>query len=296
VSLADHSATAGKRARGGLEVRLLNIGADMELHDPSGADLGIFENLHGCPSAKAFADLLKERALSYYGAPIRAYLKHVVEHRAEILAHWAAYQATFLSEYLPENASGEAKRAAARLALVAYAGEIATDCGITGWERDESRRAAASALRNWLDSHGGATAKADDEAAVRQVQQVIEAHGSSRFEPAVRRMNFRTGDEIPEKIFNRLGYREVGENGEFWILPESFRKELCVGFDYRTVCRALDARGLLHREGRTFMRKVRVHDSKNLIWVFAINASILEGGEPDLKSEPLEDEPTEREL
>jgi putative DNA primase/helicase len=281
LTLADHSASAGKRTRGGLEVRLLNIGADMGLKDASGADKGIFQDLHGCPSAKAFAELLKERSFLYYGAPIRTFLAHVVEHRAKILTKWPAYQAEFLAEFLPEDAAGEAKRAAGRLALIAYAGEIATHWNITGWEPDEPKRAAASALLNWLDTRGGAVRRADDEAAIRQVRLRLEADGNARFEPAERRVNIRTGDETAEKIYSRLGYREPGTDGEYWILRESFRKEVCAGFDYRAVCRALDARGYLNRDERTLMHKTRVHDHEGPIWVYAVRASILASDGPE---------------
>jgi uncharacterized protein (DUF927 family) len=269
LTLADHSASAGKRTRGGAEVRLLNIGADI------GGGMGLFEDLHGCASADAFADLLKGRALKYYGAPIRAFLEKVVENREEIVKRWAEYRAAFVSEHT-ETASGEVKRAAVRLALIAYAGEMATKWRITGWEEDEPKRAAGSGLLNWINTRGGAAAQADDEAAIRQVQRVIEAHGSSRFESATLRVNTKTGDELLERIVNRLGYRESGEDGEYWILPESFRKEVCAGFDYRAVCHALDKKGYLTRQMPTWMRKARVHDHKNSIWVFGVRASILE--------------------
>jgi hypothetical protein len=108
------------------------------------------------------------------------------------------------------------------------------------------------------------------------VRRVIEADGSSRFESATLRVNTKTGDELPERIVNRLGYRESGEDGEYWILPESFRTEVCAGFDYRAVCHALDKKGYLDRQIPSLMRKARVHDHKNSIWVYGVRASILE--------------------
>ncbi len=69
VTLADHARTAGKRTKGGAEVRLLNIDAD------AGAGLGLFEDLHGAASPDLFARQLKEAAARYYGAPLRAYLE-----------------------------------------------------------------------------------------------------------------------------------------------------------------------------------------------------------------------------
>jgi uncharacterized protein (DUF927 family) len=68
VTLADHAQTAGKRTRGGAEVRLLNIEAD------AGAGLGLFEKMHGAQSPDAFARQLKDAARRFYGAPLRTYL------------------------------------------------------------------------------------------------------------------------------------------------------------------------------------------------------------------------------
>jgi uncharacterized protein (DUF927 family) len=271
LTLADHSASAGKRTRGGAEVRLLNIGAD------AGTGMGLFEDLHGCASADAFADLLKERAQKFYGAPIRVFLENVVERRAEILKRWPEYRTAFVSEYVPQDASGEVKRAAGRLALIAYAGEMATCWGLTGWEQDEPKRAAGSALLNWIDTRGGAAAQADDETALRQVRRFIEANGSSRFEPAKPRMN-NVGEVIPEKTVNRTGFRAEEPDGEieFWILPETFRSEVCNGLDYRGVARALDKKGHLHREHPALTRKPYIGALRKDLRVFAVKSSILE--------------------
>jgi uncharacterized protein (DUF927 family) len=269
LTLADHSASAGKRTRGGAEVRLLNISAD------AGAGMGLFENLHGCASGDVFADLLKERAQRYYGAPIRAFLEHAVQRRSEIARCWAGYRSVFIEEHVAGDASGEVKRAAGRLALIAFAGEIATHWGITGWAEDEARRAAQSALLNWIETRGGA-GHADQDTAIRQVRRFIEAHGASRFEFAPRRVDIHTNDEIRERVLNRAGYREPGEDGEYWILPETWKSDVCAGLDYRAVCRALENKGYLSREKPSWMRKARVPDRKDTIWVFAVRASILE--------------------
>jgi putative DNA primase/helicase len=239
LTLADHSASAGRRTRGGAEVRLLNIDAD------AGAGMGLFQDLHGCASGDAFAGLLKERAQKYYGAPIRAFIENVVKRRAEIVKLWRDYRNAFVSEYVKEAASGEVKRAAERLALIAYAGEIATQWGITGWTKDESKSAAGSALQNWIQTRGG-TGQADDETALRQVRRFIEANGASRFELAERRQD-KDGNEFRERVVNRAGYREPGDDGEYWILLEVWRIDVCAGLDYKAVARVIDKAGFYPR-------------------------------------------------
>ena len=48
----------------------------MELAD-DGADMGVFQALHGAASAEAFAKELKAAAMKLYGTPIREYLPAV---------------------------------------------------------------------------------------------------------------------------------------------------------------------------------------------------------------------------
>jgi uncharacterized protein (DUF927 family) len=281
LTLADHSATAGKRTRGGAEVRLLNIGVDMGVEDPSGADMGIFECLHGCASGDVLADLLRERALKYYGAPLRAFLERLVPCRAEIVRRWREYRAAFVSEYITKNASGEVKRAAGRMALIGFAGDLATEWGLTGWKKHESRRAAGCALTNWIETRGGAVVRADDEAVIRKVRLFISMYGLSRFEPTKQRLD-REHEPIPERILNRAGFRCENDKGEldYWFLPEVFRTEVCAGYNYLAAARALDKAGYLDHDPQRLMRKPYIAPLGTTAWVYAVKGAILEGDDP----------------
>ena len=95
VTLADHAQTAGKRTKGGAEVRLLNIEAD------AGAGLGLFEDIHGAASPDLFARQLKEAAGRYYGAPLRAHLKFITGKRAEVESTLRNFQVDFLKNRVP---------------------------------------------------------------------------------------------------------------------------------------------------------------------------------------------------
>jgi hypothetical protein len=61
------------------------------------------------------------------------------------------------------------------------------------------------------------------------------------------------------------------------VFPETFKAEVCLGFDYRMVAHALLERGLLERQAPCLMKRVRVPGNGEPIWVFWIKASILEG-------------------
>jgi len=73
ITLADHLSGVGRKARGGQEVRLINIRAD------ANSGLGIFEDLHGLPSPDAFARHLQEESRRCYGAAIRHFLEYIVK-------------------------------------------------------------------------------------------------------------------------------------------------------------------------------------------------------------------------
>jgi putative DNA primase/helicase len=274
ITLADHAQTAGKRTKGGAEVRLLNIDADAR------AGSGLFENIHGAESPDAFARQLKGAARQYYGTPLRAYLDVLAGNRAAVETALHNFQTDFLSRHVPADSSGEVFRAAQRFGLIAAAGELATDAGITGWAQDEATTAAARCLESWISSRG-TTGGLDAESAVKQVRRFLEAHGASRFQ-AVRYQTVEAGMDSPDEnqlVVNRAGFRRKTNDGEteYLMFPETFKLEVCASFDYRMVVHALEDRGFLERQPPSLLKRVRVPGNGDPIWVFCIKASILEG-------------------
>jgi uncharacterized protein (DUF927 family) len=269
VTLADHAQTAGKRTKGGAEVRLLNIEAD------AGAGLGLFENLHGATSPDLFARQLKEAAARYYGAPLRAHLEFIAGKRAEVESTLRNFQVDFLKNRVPAGAAGEVCRAAQRFAVIAAAGELATGARITAWEPGEATEAAARCFKSWIEARG-TTGAGDVEAAINQVRRFIGAHGASRFQSTKARYD-REGVLSHERIIERAGFRVDGEDGEvseYLILPEVFRGEVCDGFNYLAVARALLKQGHLDCEPPHLTKKPRLPEL-GLTRVYAIKSSIL---------------------
>lgn len=233
VGLADHIQEAGRRAKAGQEVRLADIPAD------AGAGHGLFEELHGFPTAGAFADHLTEQAAKNYGAAILDHLARlVIIDPAKIKENVESLRTDFIHEKVPAEADGQARRVAGRLALMAAGGELAQP--VTGWPKGEAIKAAAVCFAAWLNRRGGAGSQ-EEAAALAQVRHFIESHGESRFKDL-------DGDDN-RTIHQRAGFRRRTENGlEFQILPEVFRREVCAGLDYRTVARTLRSHGMLRSE------------------------------------------------
>jgi putative DNA primase/helicase len=270
IRLSEYAAAVGTRIKGGADVRLINISSDV------GAGLGIFENIHGAESAKAFAEELKTASTQAYGTPLRAFLTELVGNLNQYLVQATAFIREFTAQTLNANASPEVGRAHRRIALVAASGEIATTMGITGWPPGEARRAAERCYNDWITDRGG-VGQADVEAGIRQVRAFIASKGASRFQSVVQEIDGR-GNELRERINERAGFWKE-ENGErlYLIFTSIFTDEVCRGFNSKLILEELEKRELLVKgDGRNFARKETVpHEGQ--IRVYVIRARILAG-------------------
>ena len=230
--LAEKIAEEGGKVQAGQAVRLIDIPAD------SGAGMGIFENLHGHESPQAFADALKLAALSHYGHAARAFISLVQERRQEIQEEMPTGLSSIAGGFDLGNVSGQVARVAKRFALCAIAGEMATEGGLLPWEKGQAFEAVKKCFVAWLTYRGGA-GPAEDSAILEQVRLFIEQHGSSRFQDI--------GTPAATCI-NRVGFRrELSEGTEFYILPESFKAEVCKGYSHMHAAAVLLDKGLLMR-------------------------------------------------
>lgn len=182
---------------------------------------------------------------------------------------------------VPEAAGGQVERVGARFALVGAAGELATAAGLTGWAAGESERAARACFNAWLAARGG-SGNGEVVAMLRQVRRFLETHGEGRFT-----WWHRGADDHNAKTLHRAGFRrmlnaegepiksnsqhgaEYGDHmpatlgsevsAEYFVLAETFKAEVCQGFDAQAVCRVLLEHGCLTPDkGRTSDCKPRL--------------------------------------
>jgi uncharacterized protein (DUF927 family) len=283
ISLADHIAQSGRRVRGGQEVRVVNLPAD------AGKGFGLFEDLHGKRDGDEFARYLQKAARDCYGAPIRSFLGHIVGRLDELRKRYKTFADEVLKEMLPDNPIGAVSRVAHRFALAAFAGELATEIGLTGWEPEEATDAAKALFQVWLESRG-TSGSTDEVAAVRQVRAFLEQHGSSRFQRLRDRLkpDPKTGVTAPDPedpatddrpVLNRAGFVKPDIDGhisEYFIAPEIFRCEVCKGFDYQMVARGLKARKLLITDKDAILMRRQRTPEGNLRF-YCVSTQIHEG-------------------
>lgn len=273
AGLAEHMAQANRKPKAGQEIRLLDIPAD------AGRGLGLFDTLHDHPSGSVFSKALTEAAGKHYGTPAPAFIEKMVEDLDKLPGLVKNAQREFISKHLPDDAGGQASRAALRFALVGAAGEIATLWGITGWQSGEAYQAAATCFHAWLTQRGGA-GNQEQAAMLAQVRQFFELHGEARFtdwdRPAsdtsqhspktINRAGYRkhidAKDEDGKAIYldslDRDGLERKAKDTDYYVFPVTFEQEVCKGFDYRVICRLLIDKGMLLTEGKSFKRKERL--------------------------------------
>ncbi len=265
ISLADHLKDGGKRIRGGMEVRLIDLPADAE------KGFGLFENLYEMDSAKALADHLQQASKRYFGTPIRAFInKLVTQPESDLMTAWRNVKAEFLTTNLPADAKEEAGRVADYFALVGFAGEAATEAGITGWKEGDAINAAAQMFKEWLAGRG--TGSSDEEQAIQQVRKFIQENQDARF----RKINGEATDDI-RTLQQIAGCREESGDGTiYYISKDVFQMEACKGYDSKSVAKALDSKNfLIKNHGYQFKR--RDPESKAMSAFYAISSAVFEG-------------------
>src|SRR5690606_21184271 len=128
------------------------------------------------------------------------------------------------------------KRAAGRFALLALAGELATDYGVTGWPEGEAIQAAAAGFNAWRSLRG----RGNDERRqiLERVSGFIERHGDARFSNA---------DSVTDApVRDRAGWwRDLGEDGRQYLFTSEGMREALKGFDFNRALAVLQDAGAI---------------------------------------------------
>lgn len=228
--LAEKIAEEGGKVQAGQLVRLVDVPAD------AGAGMGIFENIHGHESPRAFADAIKRASVADYGHAARAFIVKVQEGREQLQKDLHVALDSAVKKLCPAEASGQVQRVARRFALCAAAGEMSVEWGLLSWEKGEALAAVKTCFEAWLVHRGGSGA-AEDTAILEQVALFIEQHGLSRFQDTTAPL---------ATCINRAGFRQDAGNGtKYYVLPENFKAEICKGVNYKRAAALLLDKGIL---------------------------------------------------
>ncbi len=272
-----------KRGKGvtftGQEIRLADIEAD------AGKGMGAFEELHGLASPNALALALDGNR--HHGAAGPAWIRHLVEAREAVSDMLPPRLKEIVALWASPSASGAVLRVCRSFALIALAGELASEAGLTGWPEGEATRGVKACFDAWRVGFGGESGiPREEQALLEHVRSFLEKHGDSRFQPLAPMVSpcgpDGTGgpeDEgIPTNRYpvnNRAGFRRERDDGspEYLVLPEAF-KEICKGHAPEWAAKVLHAHGWLdRREAVHFTTKVRIGGMRPRVYI--LTAKVL---------------------
>lgn len=222
VSISEHAAEAGKQRTGaGVGVRMVQIPSDTGKH-------GAFENLHGFSGGKEFAEYLEKSAAKCHGAPFRDWLRWLTADLNAATERAGKLLKQYEKMLRPEGAGNQTGRIVDRFALLAVAGELATEAGLTGWEQGEAYKAAKSCLDAWISDRGH-IANQEEADALERVRNFITTNQYTRF------AGWYANDK--NRPSNVVGFRKVEEGNNsreaettFYIYASGW-KEICGTFN-----------------------------------------------------------------
>lgn len=250
-------AEGGFRSKAGQAVRMLDI--------PALRRFGVWDELHDCSSGAALSDAFKRAAIAQHGHAGRAFLEKLTRDPRDF--------STFLETIkgLPQFSShdeGQDKRAAARFALIALAGELATEYGITGWPEGAAIEAAAIGFAAWKSLRG----EGNDERRqiTGQVAGFIERHGDSRFSDA------DANPSLEVMRINRAGWWRHEGDKRVYLFNKEGMHEAVKGHDFKRALDMLQEVGALAKSSGERAKPLRI--GGQVMKLYTIDPSKLEEG------------------
>lgn len=275
VSLSTHMAEAGKRVMAGQEVRMVDIPLD------AGQGMGGVEALHAHASPGVLVEAMTGAAAACYGVAGRRWLEWCCANQGLIAERLASMVDGLRAELVPGAGSEQVRRVARRFALVAAAGELASEAGVTGWVAGEAKAGVSRCFRDWLAARGHLD-NGEDAAALGQVRAWLELNGDARmtwlhrahddhrpntplrggFKRLVdddgQPLKFDAATEYLEKRSAVESSEKFNASTHYLVLPEVFRREVCKGLDAQAVAALLDKRGHLDRDATHLTKQLRL--------------------------------------
>ncbi len=225
-SMSTTMSDGGQNTKAGQNVRLADV--------PALRKEGAWDNLHGFEHGAAFSDAVKHAAAQHYGKAGRVFLERLTRDGRNFSEALETIKA--LPQFGTQNGEGQEKRVAARFALIALAGELATEYSITGWPQGMATNAAAEMFVAWREYRGG-SGNDERRKILEQIADFIDRNGDGRFD--------RLGDtEHPCR--DRAGWwQPYGEEGRIYLFTPSGLRDALKGFDLKRALPVLLEAGAL---------------------------------------------------
>lgn len=274
----------GQTAKLGQEIRLPEINVDA-------CEYGVFDQVDFADDASQQANMLNENANLAYGVAGKAWLEYLTSDKQAITQTALKLYQQYNAKITPNKAQGHIARVASRFALVAVAGELATQANITGWQRGRAFEAVRNVFNTWLHNFE-MVGDFEDRQILQQVRGFFEAHGNSRFDTLIegnKKASYNNHDSqddqhdtrgIREKTMYRAGYKVVSAEQRntlrYLVFREQFKQEFCTEHDIKKVSKVLKKHGWLDCANGKTTKQERTPESTNPVWFYVFNSTMFD--------------------
>lgn len=258
LTLEAHMAKAGMQPMEGQRVRMPAIPAE-----PEGCTGTVFETNHEHEGGADLSKYIERQAALNHGHAGLAFLERVAADFDAVRERLREGMQTFRFKHLSETADGQVGRIADRFALVAVAGELATEYGLTGWAEGWATRAAVACFQGMVKLRPGGFGSGEDAARLRLGRTFFAEHGEDRFSDWGRA---ESDDSHRPNTQQRAGFKKTTKDAAgdatettWYVLPDAFTKQVCEGGDREAMLKLLRDRGHLEPDkGRPFDHTARL--------------------------------------
>ena len=204
---------------------------------PTRAGAGACLKIHGHPSAEALANRIREASSSVYGTAGPAFVSALTQYYDDVMAACGPSMDMFVARVCPPETGEQVRRVARKFALIAMAGELATDFGITPWEPGAACAAAERLFYVWQDARGG-TGNAEAGQALDRLRAYLEQHAG----------HFSTCNrQAPSPCAGYITRTKTGERK--WLIFPSVWRDIFQGRDASAAAKLLAGMGVLRPRG-----------------------------------------------
>jgi uncharacterized protein (DUF927 family) len=253
ISFGDKLAEAGLEPKSGQSVRLVDIRVDQRSH-------GIFDDLHEDDCAADFSGRLKTSGTEFCGVAGSAFVEKLANTDFDLRKKWQSMLIKFKGLIFREGgdpSDSVTERAAAQFALIALAGELATNFELTGWKSSTSLTAATDMFGLWLI--GRLNPLSADEIGRRIHEFTI--HSESRLQ--------WIGGAV---VMNNIGWQDQKR----FMFSEEGWAEIHVGLKPRAVAKSARAHGILTGADGDNLKVKAPTGIPNRPRLYMVNRSVLE--------------------
>ena len=229
VTLEEHLRRGSIELDAGLLLRFAHIPSD------AGKGYGVFDCINYGTAPQDIGNRINELASQHYGHAGIKWLEYLTQDKDAVMQQAQVLLDSFIEQH-SQIKNGQASRVLRRFALVAAAGELATQAGITGWMKGRAFEAIAHCFNTWLGNLGHGE-NMEETKSLEHIKAFFEANGTSRFED-ITRIRQADCDMLRQRIHNRVGYYDPKDK-VYLVSPIMFKKEMCIGMNEASVKKAL---------------------------------------------------------